>query len=159
MKKKHKIILIVFFILCISIIGIILYSKNSTIEIPDNPNLKISIDYMSAPSLTITYYFYDDSIIRTSYCGGVLSSGPVSSTSTTKYYFTEAIDLSELKNFINSIPIDTTDMKLVEITEKDGTSYYIDDLSVSDKETSGLTLAHGELLTEITKITDKSFYK
>ena len=66
MKKHKKILIIVFFVLCISIVAIAIYYKTSTIEIPDNPNLKISIDYMSAPSLIFTYYFYDDAIIETS---------------------------------------------------------------------------------------------
>ena len=159
MKKHKKILIIVFFVLCISIVAIAIYYKTSTIEIPDNPNLKISIDYMSAPSLIFTYYFYDDAIIETSHGGGLLPNESVLSTSTTKYYFNEKIDLSELKNFIDKIPRDTSGRNLVEITEKDGITYSIDDLNIPNGNSSEITLAHGELLAEIMKITDNAIRK
>ena len=122
------------------------YSKKAfqkEIEIPDNPNLKITIDYMSAPSHIITYYFYDDSIIETNYSGGVLPSGPSSSTTTTKYYFTEEIDLTKLRNFIDGMPKVNKGLYLIEVTEKDGTSY-------------GIDVERIELLMEIMNITNKS---
>ena len=159
MKKNKKTLIIIFSVICISIIAFIIYFKTSTIHIPPNPNLKISIDYMSAPSLIITYYFYDDTIIETSHSGGVLPTGPVSATNTTKYYFNKKIDLTNLKNFINKIPRDTSDNGLVEVTEKDGTTYFINDLNVTNKKGSGLLLAHGELLTEIMNITDNAVRK
>ena len=159
MKKHKKILIIVFSVLCISIIAIAIYYKTSTIEIPNNPNLKISIDYMTAPSLISTYYFYDDAIIKTSHSGGFLPNGPVSSTSTTKYYFNEKIDLSELRNSINKFPKDTSGINSVEITEKDGITYSIDDLNIPNGNSSEITSASGELLIEIRKITDNAIRK
>ena len=159
-KNKKTIIICIVVLIVTIIIGLYFWKRNtSTIYIPPNPNLKISIEYLSAPSVIITYYFYDDTIIETSYRGGILSTGPVSSTSTTKYYFNNKIDLTNLKNFINKIPRDTSNNGLIEVTEKDGTTYYIDDLSITNEKSSGLSLAHGELLTEIMKITDNAVRK
>ena len=150
-KNKKNIIICIIVLIITILIGLYFWKRIT------NPNLKISIDYMSTPSFIITYYFYDDTIIETSYSGGVLPTGPVSSTSTTKYYFNNKIDLTNLKNFINQIPKDTSNNKygLVEVTEKDGTTYYIDDLNNS----SELSLAHEELLTEIMNITDNAVQK
>lgn len=159
MKKIKKVLIIIFSVFFVSIVAIAVYVRTSKIEIPNNQNLKISIDYMSAPSLIFTYYFYDDTIIATSHSAGLLPSGPSVSTSTIKYYFNEKIDLSELKDFIDKIPRDTSNRTSVEITEKDGTTYGIDDSNITNKNSSGLTLAHGELLAKITKITDKAIRK
>jgi len=90
---------------------------------------------------------------------GILPTGHSSSTSTTKYYFNEKIDLSELRNFIDKTPRDTSNKQLVEITEKNGTTYSINDFNDTNENNSRLTIAHGELLTEIRKITNQATRK
>ena len=101
MKKNINKVVVCLFIIIILIVVLILFNKIKKNEIPDNPNLKIEVDMGGTPVSIITYYFYDDSIIETSYSGGVLPTGPVSYTITTKYHFNEKVDLTELMEFLN----------------------------------------------------------
>jgi len=151
MKKTKCILIVIISFLCVSM-GIFAYFKFSTITIPDNPNLKISINNFTEPSYIETYYFYDDTVIDISCSSGVLPDGPKSSTTITKYYFNEKIDITELKSFIEKMPIDTSSMPSVQITEKNGETYYIDD---SD-DTTKLSIIHAKLIAEIRKITDQA---
>ncbi len=150
MNKNKKIILLIFSIIFLIAISIFIYFKIN-IDIPNDFNFKIYIDYNSAPFMSETYYFYNNTIIEKDYSSGVLPSGPSTSTTITKYYFIENIDLSELKNFLNTLPKDDSDYHLVEITKKDGTIYAVDDSHTSK-------FIHSELWYEIKKIMDKSIF-
>lgn len=157
MKKNiNKVVVVCLFIIIILIVVLILFNKIKKIEIPDNPNLKIEVDMGGAPVSIITYYFYDDSIIETSYSGGVLSTGPVSYTITTKYHFNEKVDLTELMEFLNQFSKNTDDIGDIRVTLDSGESYFIDENSFADYNGVRVPL---EICTRIFRITDKAYKK
>lgn len=154
MKKIINKVVVCIFIIMILIVLLILFNKNKKIEIPDNPNLKIEVDMGFTPVSIITYYFYNDSIIETSYSGGVLPTGPVSNTTTTKYYFNEKVDLTELMDFINQFSKNTDDLGDIRVTLDSGESYFIDENSFTDYNGVRVPL---EICTRIFRITDKAY--
>ena len=141
---KKVISIIIFFLIVLAVIIILIINqKNKKIEIPDNPNLKISIDYVLAP--TLNYYFYEDTIIEKEHGVGNLPSGPVETLEITKYYFKERIDLTELNEFLNKCP--KKESGSLDITLKNGESY---DIDFNEKE---------EILEKIKKIIDQAYKK
>lgn len=157
MRSRIKLLFIILGIVLVLGVIFIIWQSNKRIKIPDNPNLKISIDYFSTPSSIETYYFYDYNIIKSSYTGGVLASGVSSSNNITKYYFKNQLDLNELIEFLNKFPKDESGR--VAITLKDGTSYTINDKnSTEDGHINGiLSPTHAEVFGEIIKIIDNSY--
>jgi len=160
MKKKLVLVGIVLLLIILAIV-LVLFWNNRKIEVPDNPELIVALDFMTAPSSEYTYYFSENTIIEKYYSGGVLSTGPVSSESITKYYFKENIDLTSLIEFLNKYDKveNKNDYEEITVTIKGGDSYCIETSTVDEKtglKVSSNTITH-EIWDEILKITDKAY--
>lgn len=158
MEKRRKVIIIAVAVILVLIVAGVLYFNLNKIEITKDYNMKISAFSKFSPAVDYIYYFYDDYIIETNYSSGVLPEGVVTNTTTTKYHFNEKIDLTELKAFLDKAPrANSETFRAVEIVEKNGMAYSIDD--IEEPEDGKLTIAHAELLDIIWKLTEKASFK
>lgn len=155
MEKGRKIIIIAVAIILVLVVAGVLYFNLIETEIPEAYNLMVEIDWLAEPSNIETYYFFDDYIIESNFSSGVLADGVVTNETTTKYSFDEKVDLYELEKFIQEKPKET--YAAVRVVEKNGNSYYIDDIDESNS--NRLMISHSELLNIISKITQKAYKK
>jgi len=149
--KSIKILLVVIIVLIIACGIVFTVSQNKLAEevaITEDFNLKIVVVYDFIPGKTVKYYFYEDFVIKTEQSGGLHSEG----LSTTKYYFDNEIDLTELNNYIESAPKGTSKNNIAEIIKSDGKVYYIDNPGNNESD----FMKQSELTNEIEKITDNA---
>ncbi len=125
--KYLKNIVLISSILILLIICLV-FLKLRKIEIPNNYNLLITMNFYSKPSTTTNYYFYDNDIIKYSKTTPALSVGVKVDTTTTKYSFKKKIDLSSLENVLNSYShSEENSQSYIKIEYKNEKAYYIND--------------------------------
>ena len=118
----------------------------------NKPNLKIKVDWKSAPLQIDTYYFYDKAIVKTTeIMGEVIINGEINDETRTVYYFDKNIDLTEINNFLSLLtPTDSEFDANITITKNDGSEYLAKDIEKSNSK------PHSELEKIIKSITDSA---
>lgn len=114
--KKIRNILIVVIIIGV-IVGVTFVTKNKTFknlsEVPENYTYKIEIDYDTEPLIIVSYYFYDDMVIKEHYSGGVLATGPSTSSEFIEYKYNSSTKVDDLlenvENQIHGVSVKKSD--------------------------------------------------
>ena len=141
--KKLVIIIVIFLIV---VLGYILFLR---LEIPENPELKISIEYNFEPKKI--YYFYPKTVIETNNTNFFVV-GIVPYCEYTKYYFDNEIDLTLLVNYINTLQQD--EYGKITITDNNGNTVVVTDNSSANE--SNEKNQHTQLLEAIRGITSNA---
>ena len=96
--EKIRNILIVVIIIGV-IVGVTFVVKNENVEtsseVSENYTYKIEIDYDTEPLIIVSYYFYDDMVVKEHYSGGVLATGPSTSSEFTEYKYNSSTKVLE----------------------------------------------------------------
>ena len=103
--EKIRSILIVVIIIGV-IVGVTFVVKNENVEtsseVSENYTYKIEIDYDTEPLIIVSYYFYDDMVVKEHYSGGVLATGPSTSSEFTEYKYNSSTKVDDLLENVDS---------------------------------------------------------
>lgn len=103
--EKIRNILIVVIIIGV-IVGVTFVVKNENVEtsseVSENYTYKIEIDYDTEPLIIVSYYFYDDMVVKEHYSGGVLATGPSTSSEFTEYKYNSSTKVDDLLENVDS---------------------------------------------------------
>lgn len=106
MKKVRNILIIIVVIIIAAIVGVTFVAKSEDVEtsseVPENYTYRIKIDYDTEPLIIVSYYFYDDMVIKEHYSGGVLATGPSTSSEFTEYEYNSSTKLDDLLEDVDS---------------------------------------------------------